>query len=182
MSEPEDPLACWQRLLDLGPISSSAHLADGPAPALSEVEYGLMVAAHAFHRWMVRCMAAAGEAGLSSTEVMILHSVCHRSRAKRMADVALVLDIEDLHIVSYAVKKLEMRELLTTRKAGKEKLVEISAKGREVCERYAMIRHKILVESLRYHRPDEKALSEQAALLRFLSGAYTQAARAATTF
>ncbi|PZM07304.1 transcriptional regulator, partial [Rhizobium tubonense] len=46
-------------------IVSSAHLAGGSSPALSELEYGLILFSHAFNRWMVRCMAAAGVAGLS---------------------------------------------------------------------------------------------------------------------
>ena len=44
----------------LGPIVSSAHLASGAMPALSELEFGLILLGHAFERWMVRCAAAAG--------------------------------------------------------------------------------------------------------------------------
>lgn len=43
-----------------GPIVSSAHLAAGAMPALSELEFGLILLGHAFNRWMVRCAAAAG--------------------------------------------------------------------------------------------------------------------------
>ena len=77
---------------DIGPVVSSAHLASGRSPGLSEVEYGMMIAVSAFNRWMVRCMAAAGLPGLSATEVAILHSIAHRGRERRMADIALVLD------------------------------------------------------------------------------------------
>ena len=168
--------------LGVGPVVSSSHLADGRSPGLSEVEYGLMIASAAFNRWMIRCMAAAGMPGLSSTEVAILHSVAHRGREKRMADVALVLDIEDTHIVSYAVKKLEAAGLIKTRKAGKEKMVSISDKGFEACQRYGALREKLLIDSTQHSRPSEGELSEAAALLRFLSGAYDQAARAAATY
>ena len=35
----------------LGPIVSSGHLATGALPALSEIEFGLIMLNHAFHRW-----------------------------------------------------------------------------------------------------------------------------------
>ncbi|MCB8829972.1 winged helix DNA-binding protein, partial [Escherichia coli] len=90
----------------MGPIVSSAHLAEGGSPGLSEVEYGMILASHAFSRWMVRCMAAAGLPGLSATEILILHSVRHRGREKKLADICLVLDIEDTHVATYAIRKL----------------------------------------------------------------------------
>ncbi|MDB5613757.1 MAG: transcriptional regulator [Devosia sp.] len=166
----------------LGPVVSSAHLAAGRSPGLSEVEYGLMIATSAFNRWMVRCMAAAGQPGLSSTEVAILHSVAHRGREKRMADIALVLDIEDIHVVSYAVKKLEAAGLIRARRAGKEKMVEISEAGFEACQRYGQLREKLLLDIASQARIPESELSSVGGLLRMLSGTYNQAARAAATF
>ncbi|HKA80749.1 MAG TPA: transcriptional regulator, partial [Xanthobacteraceae bacterium] len=56
---------------DLGPIVSSAHLATGLMPALSELEFGLILLGHAFNRWMVRCAAAAGIADLSALDVLV---------------------------------------------------------------------------------------------------------------
>src|ERR1044072_4568570 len=58
---------------DLGPIVSSAHLASGLMPSLSELEFGLILLGNAFNRWMVRCAAAAGVADLSALEVLVLH-------------------------------------------------------------------------------------------------------------
>lgn len=171
-----------QAAAPIGPVVSSAHLAGGASPALSEVEYGLMVFSSAFERWMVRCMAAAGQPGLSPTEVAILHSIAHRGREKRMADIALVLDIEDTHIVSYALKKLEAAGLIETRRNGKEKVVAISEAGFEACTRYGQIREKLLIGLTQQARLSETELSEAAALLRMLSGAYNQAARAAATY
>ena len=167
---------------DFGPVVSSAHLARSQSPALSEVEYGLMVFASAFNRWMVRCMAAAGLPGLSATEVAILHSVAHRSRERRMADIALVLDIEDTHVVSYAIKKLEAAGLISTRRQAKEKLVKISEDGFEACRRYGQLREKLLLDLTQQAGLPEEKLSETAAMLRLLSGAYNQAARAAATY
>lgn len=165
----------------IGPIVSSAHLAQGNSPAMSEVEYGLIIANNAFARWTVRCMAAAGFPGLSSLEVLILHSIRHRSRPKKIADLCLVLDIEDLHLVSYALKKLEKAGLLVTKRLGKEKIVEISDLGIQACDTYGQIRERLLIEATQNARPSEQNLSELAAMLRFLSGAFNQAARSAAT-
>lgn len=163
------------------PIVSSLHLASGLSPALSEVEYGVILITHAFSRWMVRGMAAAGLPGLSPTEVLVLHSIRHRDKPKKLADICLVLDIEDTHIATYAIRKLEAAGLVETGKAGKEKTIRISRKGREACDRYAMIREQLLVDAVTAGGPGEASLSEIAALLRSLSGAYEQATRAAAT-
>jgi predicted MarR family transcription regulator len=163
------------------PVVSSAHLAAGGSPALSEVEFGLTLAVHAFHRWMVRCAAAAGGGQLSALDVLVLHTVRHRDRPKRLADIALVLDIEETHLAAYSVRKLEAAGLVETRRSGKEKLVSATADGLALCARYAEIRERLLVRSVRGSGPSEASLSELAALLRALSGYYDQAARAAAT-
>ncbi len=131
------------------PVVSSAHLAAGGSPALSESEFGLILAVHAFDRWIVRCMAAAGVSNLSPIEVLILHIVRHRDRPKRFADIALILDVEEIHVVAYALRKLESAGLVSTRREGKEKLVAATQQGVEVCTRYAAVREQLLVKPLR---------------------------------
>jgi predicted MarR family transcription regulator len=85
----------------------------------------------------------------------------------------------------YAVRSLRdlwsQRNRGTTGKQGKEKTIRITARGAEACARYAQIRERLLVASTAKTRPSEETLSEIAAVLRFLSGAYEQSARAATT-
>ena len=161
-------------------IVSSAHLADGGAPALSELEFSLTLAANAFQRWMVRCAAAAG-VQLSPLEVLVLHTVRHRDRPKRFTDILLVLHIEDAHLANYAVRKLEAGGLVVSRKAGKEKLVEITEAGAGFCDTYRDVREQILVESVNASGFGHEDLAAAADLLRRLSGEYSQAARAAAT-
>jgi predicted MarR family transcription regulator len=164
-----------------GPVVSSAHLAAGASPALSEVEFGLILAGAGFARWMGRCMAAAGHPGLSPTEILILHTVRHRDRPKRFADICLVLDIEDTHVASYAIRKLEEAGLVATGRAGKEKLVSATEAGAALCDRYHEVRERLLARPLRASGPSEAQMSDLAELLRALSGYYDQAARAAAT-
>lgn len=163
----------------VGPVVSSAHLANSSIPAMSEMEFGLTMSNHAFHRWMMRCMAAAGQPGLSSMEVLILHLVNHRERPKTLADICLVLNIEDTHIVNYAIKKLAVHKLIVTGRSGKEKTVAISEKGAQACIRYGEVREALLIRAIQQSGFDPADLSRLAALLRALSGSYDQAARAA---
>jgi predicted MarR family transcription regulator len=164
---------------DIGPVVSSAHLAESALPALSEVEFALTMMNNAYHRWMVHCMAAAGGPAMSPLEVLIVHLVHHRGRPKTLAEVCLVLNIEDTHLATYAIKKLTQAGLVKAGRKGKEKTVEITGEGAALCGRYKEVREALLVRAARQlgHDPDD--MSRVAALLRALSGSYDQAARAA---
>ena len=61
-------------------------------------------------------------------DVLVLHNVNHRGKAKRLADICLVLNIEDTHTVNYALKKLERLKLLKGGRKGKEKTVAITSR------------------------------------------------------
>ena len=165
----------------VGPVVSSMHLASGAMPALSELEFGLILLGHAFNRWMVRCMEAAGVPTLSALDVLVLHSIAHRGRMKRAADICLVLNIEDTHLVTYSLKKLESQKLVLSDRRGSEKTVSLSAKGEEVVKHYREIRETLLVWPVKGTGADEKRMSEIAGMMRALSGHYDQAARVAAS-
>lgn len=162
-------------------IVSSAHLAQGALPSLSELEFGLNMLAHAYGRWMVRCMAAAGVSDLSPLDVQVLHHVVHRDRPKTIADLCLVLDVEDTHLVTYAAKKLQRLGLVAAGRRGKEKTLDASAEGRAACARYRTVREALLSGAVAATGLPPRRLSEVARLLRTLSGHYDQAARAAAS-
>lgn len=163
------------------PIVSSAHLARGSRPELSEFEYGLIIAEHAFNRWIVRCMTAAGMKDMNSMEVLVLHHVVHRDRAKKLADICFVLNVEDTHVVNYALKKLARIGLIESARDGKEAIYAATDAGKALCERYRTVREQCLTESLVKEGIGGASLTETAAFLRMLSGLYDQASRAATS-
>lgn len=165
----------------VGPVVSAAHLADGGMPSLSELEFAMTVATNAFQRWMVRCMAAAGVSGLQPTDVQILHTVNHRGREKTLADLCMMFNIEDTHVVSYALKKLEAQGLIATGRRGKEKTVKVTKEGAAACARYREIREALLISGVSGLTFEEAEISSIAATLRALSGQYDQAARAAAS-
>jgi predicted MarR family transcription regulator len=163
------------------PIVSSTHLAGGKSAELSEFEFGRLIAGNAFDRWIVRCMSAAGIKDMSTTEVLVLHHINHRAREKKLADIAFILNVEDTHVVNYALKKLQNLGLLQTEKRGKEVLYSTNEKGQEICKRYFEVREQVLVSNLTGSGTESFELAELARFLRMLSGLYDQASRAATS-
>ena len=111
------------------PIVSSSHLAGSGMPELSEMEFALTIANNAFQRWIVRGLMAAGVADAGALDVLVLHVLYHRARPKRLADICLMLNLEDTHIVSYALKKLEKAGLVASTRKGKEKFAEVTPRG-----------------------------------------------------
>ncbi|WP_447956548.1 winged helix DNA-binding protein [Vreelandella sp. EE7] len=162
------------------PIVSSEHLSH-KAHELSEFEFGLIISSNAFNRWMVRCMNATGYPELGALDILVLHSVNHRDRAKRQGDICLVLNVEDTHTVTYALRKLVKLELVVGEKQGKETLFSTTEPGRNACKRYAEIREACLIESLDSMGIERSEISRLASILRAMSGLYDQAARSAAS-
>lgn len=167
-------------------IVSSAHLASERLEGLSEFEFALMMTANAFNRWIVRCMTAAGLSDLAALDVMVLHGVNHRERPKRLADLCLVLNVEDTHTVNYGLKKMVRLGLIAGTRRGKEIFYATTPKGRALCLEYRKIREQLLGEAFALigqpglGKP-QGDLSRVAELMRALSGTYDQAARSAAS-
>lgn len=162
-------------------IVSSNHLVSAKSPELSEFEYGMIVAWHAFSRWMMRCMSAAGYEDMTTIDVLVLHHVTHRDTAKRLADICFVLNVEDTHVVSYSLKKLAGLKLVSSARKGKEAFFSATPEGRDACMRYRGLREACLMPGFSGNEDENEHLGELARLLRTLSGRYDQAARAAST-
>ena len=160
-------------------IVSSSHLVSPRSVELSEFEFGLIVAWNAFSRWAVRCMAAAGCADLTITDVLVLHHICHRARNKKLGDICFVLNYEDAHVVAYSLKKLIAAGLAQTEKVGKEVFYSPTPAGETAVQKYRGVREACLVDNLEVERNHD--IGELALLMRTMSGLYDQAARAATS-
>ena len=158
--------------------STAEHLAED-FRELSELEYALTLVSSAYQRWMVRCMTTAGMPQLSAMEILILHFVRSHNKPKTFVDIMLVRDIDETHLVTYAVRKLERLNLVSTKRAGKEKLVAITPTGIQLCAKYKEIRKALLVGIAKSVDPAD--LTKVAAILQTLSGFYSQATRTAAT-
>jgi len=166
---------------DLSRIVSSEHLVSPRSPELSEFEFGLIIAGNAFGRWITRCMQGAGVKDMTETEVLVLHHVAHRQREKRLADICFVLNIEDTHVVSYALKKLAHLDLVTSARRGKEVFWAANDAGQALCEKYRQVREACLMPGFSGAPEENDQIADLARLLRTLSGRYDQGARAASS-
>lgn len=163
-------------------IVTSAHLVSDKSPELSEFEFGLIIATHAFNRWLTRCMGAAGVKDMTTVDVLVLHHTNHRAMEKRLADICFVLNIEDTHVVSYALKKLMAAGYVRSQKKGKEVFFSTTEAGAALCMRYREVREDCLMPGFSGAAEENRQLGDFAKLLRTLSGRYDQAARAATSY
>lgn len=162
-------------------VVTSRHLAAGALPALSEMELAMIMCMNTFHRWITRCMTAAGGPPMSPLEIIILHNVNGRDTPRKFADICLMLGIEDIHQARYAIRKLDEAGLVTTGKLGKEKTVQATDLGERICNNYKDIRERLLIHSAR-EAASCSDLSHLARSLRALSGAYDQATRSAASW
>jgi predicted MarR family transcription regulator len=158
-------------------IVSSSHLVSEKCATLSEFEYALTMVNNAFQRWMQSCCIASELQDLSSLDILVLHNLHHRNRAKRTSDVAFMLNIEDHHTVAYSVRKLLKKELVSAARKGKDTYYQVNEQGQSFCERYRQIREECLIEVVAELNIEGK-YSEVAALMRNMSGVYDQASRA----
>ncbi len=163
------------------PIVSSAHLVSPRSAEMSEFEFGLIVAGNAFHRWIAHCMSAAGLKDLTPLDVLVLHHVTHRARDKRLADICFIMNVEDTHLINYALKKLQHLGVVASRKSGKEVTYAATDVGRQYVERYREIRERCLIQALSADEALNRDIGDLARLLRLLSGIYDQAARSAAS-
>lgn len=163
------------------PIVSSAHLISPRSAEMSEFEFGLIVAGNAFHRWIVHCMSAAGLKDLTPLDVLVLHHVTHRARNKRLADISFIMNVEDTHLINYALKKLQALGVVASSKSGKEVTYAATEEGQHFVQRYREIRESCLINALKADEGLNRDIGELARLLRVLSGVYDQAARSAAS-
>ncbi|WP_066271049.1 winged helix DNA-binding protein [Hydrogenophaga palleronii] len=163
------------------PIVSSAHLVSPHSAEMSEFEFGLIVAGNAFHRWVVHCMSAAGLKDLTALDVLVLHHVTHRARNKRLADIAFIMNVEDTHLVNYALKKLQGLGMVESSKNGKDVTYASTETGKGHVTRYREIRETCLIDALQADDALNHDIGQLARLLRVLSGMYDQAARSAAS-
>lgn len=91
------------------------------------------------------------------------------------------MNVEDTHLVNYALKKLQGLGVVASHKSGKEVTYAATDLGRSHVQRYRDIRESCLIDALKADDALNKDIGELARLLRVLSGMYDQAARSAAS-
>lgn len=162
------------------PAGAEAFVPNSLSRKLSDFEFALLTLSFGFHAWTEACMAAADVRGLNSLDILVLHAVNHRARGRRQAEICMVLNVEDQHLVAYALKKLAAAELVTVVAEGRERYYETTAKGDAACLAYRRVREEFLVPNLNWIAGGEDVINDTAGLLRTMTALYAQAGRFAT--
>ena len=147
---------------------------------LSDFEFAMLTLMFGFQSWTENCMAAADVRGLNSMDILVLHAVNHRARGRRQAEICMVLNIEDLHLVAYALKKLTAAGLVVSIAEGRERCYETTAAGDAACLAYRKVREDFLVPNLSWIAGGENIINDTAGFLRTMTALYAQAGRFAT--
>lgn len=130
---------------------------------------------------MTQCMAAAGNSEMTPLEILILRNTNHCRREKRLTDICFLLNIDDIHSVNYALRKVMKSDLLASDKRGKEVFYHTSWEGEALCEAYRAIRKICFLDGLSRLDTDGIDQRQITAGLRAMSGQYDQASRAAAS-
>jgi predicted MarR family transcription regulator len=164
---------------ELGKARKQIEKTDGEK--LSEMELSLTVLWNSVRRWLAQRSNANAINGLSDLDVFLLHLLVYRNKPLRGIDLAFALSIDDLHLVSYALKKLAKLDMITSSRAGKEVFYQATAKGRENYDEFISDRERYLEPAMGFLQKSDIDIEALNLALRTLSGIYEQAARAAAS-
>ena len=146
--------------------------------AITEFEFSLMRIAAAYDRWIAECLATVARQALGSTCAAVLHLTALKNRPKTPAEIARLLNRDDVPNVIYSIRKLERAGLVEREHSEQRKSAayRITRRGRRVALDYAELRAQVLLA----HVPRLEAGNEQLAgakdLMDLIRGIYDQAA------
>lgn len=164
------------------PVPTEPHpfVASAQSRELSEFEFSLIILMFGFQRWVVNCMEAAGFRGVNALDILVLHAVNHRARGRRLSEICMVLNIDDTHLVAYALKKLVAAGLVAISAQGRERHFETTPMGDRACMEYRQIREMFLIPALSWLSGERSVVRDAGAFMRTMTAIYDQAGRFAT--
>jgi predicted MarR family transcription regulator len=151
---------------------------DGMIPII-RFEQSLQVVKNSFEQWVRRCGARSGLAGFASIEIEVLHIIARASDPRKTADICFVMNVEETHIVTYAVKKLVKAGLVKSTRSGKDAFFSITKEGGARVLAFAEVKRALLVDAMEKFTEQETSMEDLAEKMRRLAAIYEQAARRA---
>ena len=150
------------------------------AIALAELEFALSSVNQALQRWMIDSVVATPLKELAFIDIVVLHYLNDRPQDNRLADICFMLNIEDMHVVTYALRKLVNAGAVVTHKNSKEVTYSITPLAQESLAAYGQVREQHLIRPLHALYLDKAVLRNLARFLHRICALYDQAARAAS--
>ncbi|PEQ13600.1 hypothetical protein B2G71_04515 [Novosphingobium sp. PC22D] len=160
---------------------ASPDLESEAARQLTELELTLTVLWNSVRRWMSQRGNSNDVSGLSELDVFLLHLLVYRNRQLRATDLAFALSIDDMHLVTYSLKKLARLGMVDSTKIGKEAFYEATDRGRDHYADFHEDRRTYLEPAMAFMPQEGIDIAKVNQFLRALSGMYEQAARAAAS-
>ncbi|MEN3813495.1 winged helix DNA-binding protein [Chromobacterium piscinae] len=155
----------------------SPHLVKGYCD-LPNLESSLVIAFHAYSRWITRCMVAACGESMGAIDVLVLRYInSSPQHAKRLTDVCIALNIVDSYIVSYALKKMIGLNLVCAAKNGKENFYKITKQGARACEQYNTLYEACFIAKLNASSIPGMSVQTDSRIMQYLAVQYDMASR-----
>ena len=92
----------------------------------------------------------------------------------------MVLNVDDTHLVTYALKKLVAAGLVKIDARGRERHYETTPTGDEACMEYRRVRETTLIPALSWLSGERNVVRDAGAFMRTMTAIYDQAGRFAT--
>jgi predicted MarR family transcription regulator len=166
-----------------GALDRRWHLARTPLEIeVTELEYALMRSFEAFGRWQAECLANVIDFDASGPENALLHIIRMNDRPKSIHDLACMTNREDIPNIQYSLRKLIKGGFVVRTGSGRAGVsYEVTPLGREVTERYAIVRGTLLISAVRRVAGLARQLENATRALEQMTGIYAQVAREAAT-
>jgi predicted MarR family transcription regulator len=148
---------------------------------VTELEFALMRVGESFARWQGECFAASSGFAASGSENALLHVIRLHERPKPLKELARLTNRDDLPNLQYALRKLVKLGLIKQAGARSNVVYSVTERGRQVTDRYAELRTKLLIEFTRSVTGVSDRFQQTTQTLNLLTGFYEQAARVAAT-
>lgn len=156
----------------------SWHL--GPTPEtriMADASLALQRTMEAFQRAALSMFKLVSDADVSFNEVVVLHVVGMHDRPKEAASIARLLDRSDVPNVLYNLRKLATLGLVEKSRDGGSTLFAVTTEGRDLCTRYAAVRRRVLLRSLKEAPGTLESILEATYTLRHMTGVYDAQSR-----
>lgn len=158
------------------------HLAENAyEEALTAFEFALLQVEGGFQRFAVQSIRVSADLDLGFNEIVALHVVRMQERSKDTATIAQLTNRDDLPNLQYNLRKLVTMGLLERTKSGTSSVFTVTAKGREITDRYAQLRRQTLVSNLEELSDITTKMHHAVRSMQVLTGLYEAASRELAT-
>lgn len=138
----------------------------------------------AFNRWQADCIGCVSAAQLSGPDTAALFLIRLKESPMGISEIARLLNRDDYSNIQYSVKKLLKAGLIEKAASASKKQTtyRISELGREITDRSAVIREKVLLSMYERLANVDQELVHITKMLDLITGVYDQASRTAITY